>query len=105
MIAAAPPAVGSGVCIVASVLSMVIAGKAKVLVAVGSGVSEAVPPPQPAKKTSIKRAEVINLLEDFIFMGSILPQHITMQKILRLYRTLPGYQSASPKNQGSEEAL
>jgi hypothetical protein len=74
---------------------MVIAGKAKVLVAVGSGVSEAVPPPQPAKKTSIKRAEAINLLEDFIFMGSILPQHITMQKILRLYRTLPGYQSAS----------
>jgi hypothetical protein len=53
-------------------------------------VSEAVPPPQPAKKTSIKRAEAINLLEDFIFMGSILPQHITMQKILRLYRTLPG---------------
>jgi hypothetical protein len=96
MIAAEPPTVGSGVWVDASVLSMVIAGKAKVCVAVGSGVSEVVPPPQPAKSTSSKRAEAINLLEDFIFMGSILPQPITMQKILRLYRMLPGYRPASP---------
>jgi len=48
-------------------------------------VSEAAPPPQPDKNTSIKRAEAVNHAENLDFMGSILPQPIKMQKIVSLY--------------------
>ena len=96
MITGADAVDGTGVWVGTLVFSIVMAGRATVCVAVGAGVSEAAPPPQPDKNTSIKRAEAVNHVENLDFMGSILPQPIKMQKIVSLYYVLLEFLLASP---------
>ena len=96
MITGADAVAGTGVWVGTLVFSIVMAGRAMVCVAVGAGVSEAAPPPQPDKNTSIKREEAVNHVENLDFMGSILPQPIKMQNIVRLYYILLEFRLISP---------